>query len=440
MKIFSNFFINILFVLVDKGSGFCIHFFLLFTCGCLSVSFILIDHNKCNPLQLTSIKDYSGYQKLYSTIKLLYRDKNQKWISPKSGYPAHPNAKKNNLSFFCKKIAGTHTFPKCTFESFKNCNMKFPSPVPVKWLASLINAELAGDENLEATGINEIHSVEKGDVVFVDHPKYYNKCLNSAASIIIINKKTEVPGGKTLLVTPEPFEAYTAIVKHFNAFVPATQMISDTAVIGKDTVIMPNVFIGNKVNIGSGCILHPNVVVYDNCTIGNNVIIHSGTVVGSDAFYFNTKKNREVWFKKMQSCGRVIIEDDVELGACCTIDRGVSADTKIGKGSKLDNQVHLAHEVVLGKNCLIAAQVAIAGATVLGDGVTLWGQVGVSKTLKLGDNVTVLAQSGLGEDIEDGKIYFGTPAGPALQKQKELVWIKRIPEIWEKVKDLTGNT
>ena len=317
--------------------------------------------------------------------------------------------------------------------------MKFPSPVPVKWLASLINAELSGDENAEATGINEIHSVEKGDVVFVDHPKYYNKCLNSAASIIIINKKMEVPGGKTLLVAPEPFEAYAAIVKHFNAFVPATQMISDTAVIGKDTVIMPNVFIGNKVYIGSGCILHPNVVVYDNCVIGNNVIIHSGAIIGSDAFYFNTKKNRQVWFKKMQSCGRVIIEDDVELGACCTIDRGVSADTRIGQGSKLDNQVHLAHEVVLGKNCLIAAQVAIAGATVLGDGVTLWGQVGVSKTLKVGNNATVLAQSGLGENIEDGKIYFGTPAVPALQKQKELVWIKRIPEIWEKVKDLPRN-
>jgi UDP-3-O-[3-hydroxymyristoyl] glucosamine N-acyltransferase len=317
--------------------------------------------------------------------------------------------------------------------------MKLPAPVSIKWIASLINAELLGNENAEATGINEIHSVEEGDIVFVDHPKYYSRCLNSAASFIIINKKTEVPEGKTLLVVEEPFDAYSKIVKYFNAFVPAKKMISDTAVIGKDTVVMPNVFIGNNVSIGNNCIIYPNVSVYDNCIIGNNVVVHSGAVIGIDAFYFNTKKNRNVWFKKMQSCGRVVIEDDVEIGANCTIDRGVSADTKIGQGSKLDNLVHIGHEVVLGKNCLIATQVGIAGATKLGDGVTLWGQVGLSKTLKLGNNVTVLAQSGVGEDIEDNKVYFGSPAVPALQKQKELVWVKRIPEIWEKIKNLPGK-
>ena len=317
--------------------------------------------------------------------------------------------------------------------------MKLPAPVSIKWIASLINAELQGNENAEATGINEIHSVEEGDIVFVDHPKYYSKCLNSAASFIIINKRTEVPEGKSLLVVEDPFEAYSKIVKHFNPFVPATKMISDTAVIGKDTVIMPNVFIGNNVSVGDNCIIHPNVSIYDNCVIGNNVVIHSGTVIGSDAFYFNSKKNRDVWFKKMQSCGRVVIEDDVEIGANCAIDRGVSADTRIGRGSKLDNLIHIAHEVELGKNCLVASQVGIAGATKLGDGVTLWGQAGVSKTLKLGNNVTILAQSGVGEDIEDNKVYFGSPAMPALERQKQLVWIKRIPEIWEKVKDLPGK-
>jgi UDP-3-O-[3-hydroxymyristoyl] glucosamine N-acyltransferase len=317
--------------------------------------------------------------------------------------------------------------------------MKLTTPVSIKWIASLIDAEILGNENAEATGINEIHSVEEGDIVFVDHPKYYNKCLNSAASFIIINKKTEVPHGKTLLVVEEPFEAYSKIVKHFSPFVPATKMISDSAVIGNNTVLMPNVFIGNNVRIGDNTIIYPNVSIYDNCVIGNNVVIHSGTVIGSDAFYFNSKKKRDVWYKKMQSCGRVVIEDDVEIGANCTIDRGVSADTRIGKGSKLDNLIHIAHEVELGKNCLIASQVGIAGATKLGDGVTVWGQAGISKTLKLGNNVTVLAQSGLGKDIKDNKIYFGSPAVPALEKQKELVWIKRIPEIWEKVKDLEGK-
>lgn len=317
--------------------------------------------------------------------------------------------------------------------------MKFPAPVSVKWIASLINAEVLGNENAEATGINEIHSVEEGDIVFVDHPKYYDKCLRSNATFIIINKKEDVPAGKTLLVVEEPFEAYSKIVDHFNAFIPAEKMISDTATIGKDTVVMPNVFIGNNVSIGNNCILHPSVCIYDNCVIGNNVVIHSGTVIGSDPFYFNTKKNRQVWFKKMPPCGRVIIEDDVEIGANCTIDKGVSADTKIGQGSKLDNLVHLGHEVIIGKNCLLAAQVAIAGAVKVGNGVTIWGQAGISKTLSIGDNAVIMAQSGVPGDLEANKSYWGSPTQEALTKQRELVWIKRIPEIWEKIKDLPGK-
>lgn len=317
--------------------------------------------------------------------------------------------------------------------------MKFPAPVSAKWIASLIKAELAGDENSFVTGINEIHSVEEGDIVFVDHPKYYSKCLNSAAGFIIINKKMEPPPGKTLLVTEDPFTAYSKIVDHFMPFVPSAKMISNSSTIGAGTVCMPNVFIGNNVVIGSNCIIHPNVSIYDNTLIGDNVVIHSGTVIGSDAFYFNSKKNREMWYKKMQSCGRVIIEDDVEIGANCTIDRGVSADTKVGKGSKLDNLVHLAHEVVVGKNCLIAAQVGIAGATRLGDGVTIWGQAGLNKTLHIGNNVTILAQSGVGDDVADGNVYFGSPAMPALQAQKQLVWIKRIPEIWERLGEITNK-
>ena len=314
--------------------------------------------------------------------------------------------------------------------------MKFPAPVSVKWLASLISAEVLGNENAEARGINEIHSVEEGDIVFVDHPKYYDKCLGSAATIIIINKKTDVPEGKTLLVTEEPFEAYSKIVNHFNPFVPSKKLISDTAVIGIDTVIMPNVFIGNNVSVGNNCIIHPQVSIYDNSIIGNNVVIHSGAVIGSDAFYLNSKKNREVWFKKMPGGGRVVIEDDVEIGANCTIDRGVSADTKIGKGSKLDNLVHLGHEVIVGKNCIIAAQVGIAGGTKLGDGVTLWGQVGVNKTIEIGDNAVVMGQAGITRSIEGNKTYWGTPIEEFYSKRKELVLIKRLPEIWDKIKNL----
>jgi UDP-3-O-[3-hydroxymyristoyl] glucosamine N-acyltransferase len=315
--------------------------------------------------------------------------------------------------------------------------MKFLSPVPVQWIAELIDAAVTGNINGLATGINEIHKVETGDLVFVDHPKYYEKCINSDASFIIINKEAAVPQGKALLICAEPFEAYLKIVKHFRPFAASHQLISESAIIGEGTVLMPGAFVGNHVTIGKNCIIHPNVSIYDYTVIGNNVIIQSGTVIGSDAFYYNTKKNRDVWYKKMESCGRVVIEDDVEIGAACTIDKGVSHDTVIGRGTKFDNQVHIGHDSVIGKNCLFAAQVGVAGAVEIKDGVVLWGQVGVSKTLTIGENAVVYAQSGVPDSIEGNKSYFGTPVEDALQKKKELVWVKRIPEMWEKLKNLS---
>ena len=315
--------------------------------------------------------------------------------------------------------------------------MKFPAPVTVQWLADLISAEVVGDANKYATGINEIHKVEEGDVVFVDHPKYYDACLKSAATHIIINtKNVTLPEGKTLLYVEQPFEAYLKIVNHFRPFTPASQPISHSAQIGEGTVVMPNVFIGKEVSIGNNCIIHANVTINDYTQIGNNVVIQAGTVIGSDAFYYNTKKNRDVWYKRMQSCGNVIIEDDVEIGAGCTIDRGVTASTRIGRGTKMDNMVHIGHDSNIGKNCLFAAQVGIAGAVVIEDGVVLWGQVGVSKTLTIGENTVVYAQSGVPASLEKNKVYFGSPAEDAKAKMKELVWIKRIPEIWEKLKNI----
>jgi UDP-3-O-[3-hydroxymyristoyl] glucosamine N-acyltransferase len=314
--------------------------------------------------------------------------------------------------------------------------MKFPSPVSANWIADFINAKISGDKNSFAIGINEIHKVKTGDIVFVDHPKYYEACLNSAATFIIINADKKVPEGKTLFIVDDPFEAYLKIVNHFKPFVASEKMISASAKIGKNSITMPNVFIGNNVIVGDNCIIHPNVVIYDDCVVGNHVEIHSGTIIGSDAFYFNTKKNRENWYKKMQSCGQVIIHDHVEIGANCTIDRGVSDSTIIGRGTKMDNLIHVGHDVVMGKNCLIAAQVGIAGGTTLGDGVTLWGQVGVNKTITVGDNAVVMGQGGVTSSIEGNKTYWGTPIQEFFAKRKELVLIKRLPEIWEKTKGL----
>lgn len=311
--------------------------------------------------------------------------------------------------------------------------MRLDKPVPVKWIADFIGAEIAGNAAASATGINEIHKVEKGDIVFVDHPKYYDTCINSAATVIIINKNTGYPDGKTLLIVNDPFEAYLKLVNHFRPFAPSTKNISDSASVGVNTVIMPNSFIGNYVQIGNDCIIHPNVTILDHCLIGNNVIIQAGTVIGSDAFYYNKKTNRDIHYKKMNSCGRVVIEDHVEIGANCTIDRGVSGDTLVGAGTKIDNLVHIGHDTEIGKNCLFAGQVGIAGATKIEDNVILWGQVGVSKTLTIGEGAVLYAQSGAPTSLEGGKNYFGSPAVDAKEKMKELVWIKRIPQLWEKV-------
>lgn len=324
-----------------------------------------------------------------------------------------------------------------TFEAENLIVMKFPSPVTLQVIADLIHAEIVGDSRVAASGINEIHKVEKGDLCFVDHPKYYDACLQSEATHIIINTKdVTVPHGKNLLYVTDPFEAYLTIVNHYRPFTPATRPISDTSAIGEDTIIMPNVFIGKDVVIGKRCVIHPNVSIMDYTVIGDNVVIQAGAVIGSDAFYYNTKKQRDVWYKRMQSCGNVIIEDDVEIGAGCTIDRGVTASTFIGRGTKMDNMVHIGHDTHVGKNCLFAAQVGIAGATIIEDGVTLWGQVGVSKTLTIGANAVVLAQSGVPSSLKGNKTYFGYPAEDASVKRRELVWIKRIPEMWEKLKSL----
>jgi UDP-3-O-[3-hydroxymyristoyl] glucosamine N-acyltransferase len=317
--------------------------------------------------------------------------------------------------------------------------MKFPFPVKVEWMAELISARIVGDTDGLISGINEIHRVEPGDLVFVDHPKYYDTCLKSAASFIIIDQEVENRFDKTLLVCAQPFEAYLTIVKHFKPFVASSETISATSVIGAGTIIMPGAFVGNHVTIGTNCVIHPNVTIYDHTIIGNNAVIHAGATIGADAFYFNGKKNRELWYKKMLSCGRVIIEDDVEVGANTCIDRGVTHDTIIGAGTKMDNLVQVGHDVAIGRNCIIAAHVGIAGATTIGNGVMLWGQVGVNKTLTIGDNVQVFAQSGVGHDLEAGKIYFGSPASEASIKKRELVWLKRLPEMWDKIRKLEGK-
>jgi len=312
--------------------------------------------------------------------------------------------------------------------------MKLPAPVSVYWLAEFTGAALRGRTDADATGLNEIHKVQPGDVSFVDHPKYYDRCLSSPATVVIINADVPPPDGKTILFHPDPFAAYVSLVKHFAPFQPSTETVSSTAQIGEGTHLEPGVFVGRNVRIGRDCLIHPGVVIMAGTTIADRVIIGSGTTVGSDAFYYKRRTERAAQWDKLESCGRVIIEDDVEIGAGCTIDRGVSGDTIIGAGTKMDNAVHIGHGVLIGKNCLIAAQVGIAGKTILEDEVILWGQVGVNKSLTIGKGAVVYAQSGVPASIEGGKVYFGSPVEDARAKMKELALLKRLPEMWDRLR------
>ncbi len=300
--------------------------------------------------------------------------------------------------------------------------MKFTTAQTLEQIASLIEVAYVGDPKFLITGINEIHVVTPGDIVFVDHPKYYEKALNSKATTILINKEVACPEGKSLLISDDPFRDFNKITKHFNPFIASNSGISESARIGENTIVQPNVFIGNHVSIGTNCIIHPNVTIYDHCVIGDHVTIHANTVLGGDAFYY---KNRPSGFDKLLSGGRVVIENHVDIGASCTIDKGVTGDTTIKEGTKIDNQVHVGHDTVIGKKCLIASQTGIAGCVVIEDEVTIWGQVGTTSGIRIGKGAVILGQTGVTKSVEGGKSYFGTPVAESREKLQEMAQIKR---------------
>lgn len=308
--------------------------------------------------------------------------------------------------------------------------MKFRYPISASELASQIGAQCIGNGNIQLFGINEIHRVEDGDVTFCDNSKYLKKALDSAATCILVNEKFEALENKVLLLVEKPFATFSNLSKEVRGEVVSDQMIHESVVIGESSCIMPGVFIGANSSIGKNCFIHPNVTLYDGCTIGDNVIIHSGTVIGADAFYYQKSNG----YNKLHSCGSVRIENDVEIGANCTVDRGVTSDTIIGQGTKIDNLVQIGHDTVIGRNCLFASQVGIAGVVTVEDDVILWGQVGVQKDLTIGKGAVVLGQSGLAKSLKGGITYFGSPVREAREKMRELALIKQLPSIIQELK------
>lgn len=302
--------------------------------------------------------------------------------------------------------------------------MTFNQPISIRQIATKIKAEIIGDDTLNALGINEIHQVRKGDITFSDVRKYFDAALKSDATFLILNERIDnLPEGKVVLLHPNPFEAYDSIVRQHRPFDPLSENIAPSAFIHESVIIEPNVVIGNHVRIDVGCYIQANVVIHDYTRIGKNCQIGAGTIIGTDAFYF--KKNPE-GFKKWRSGGRVVIEDNVDIGAGCTINKGVSGDTTIGAGTKIDCQVHIGHDARIGKNCLIAAQAGISGNTVLEDEVVVYGQVGIAQNLRIGAKAVILAKSGVSKDLEGGKAYFGYPAQEAREAYKELATLRQL--------------
>ncbi|MCB9223584.1 MAG: UDP-3-O-(3-hydroxymyristoyl)glucosamine N-acyltransferase [Crocinitomicaceae bacterium] len=306
--------------------------------------------------------------------------------------------------------------------------MKFKTATTLSELAEFLGHPFKGDANLVITGINEIHKVEPGDIVFVDHPKYYQKALNSKADVILIDKDVEFPEGKGIIICEKPFDEFNKITKHHNPYRAWNAAIGDNFSIGTNTIIHPNAVIGHNVSIGDNCIIHAGAIICDHTEIGNEVIIGPNTVIGHDAFYYKKKSDG---YDRLHSCGKTVICDRVEIGALSTIDKGVSGDTIIGEGTKIDNQVHIGHDTVIGKHCLFAANVGIAGCVTIKNNVILWGQVGVVSDVVIEDGCVVYGQSGVGKNLEAGKTYLGSPCDEARTKFKEIAAIRKLPSIIE---------
>ena len=299
--------------------------------------------------------------------------------------------------------------------------MTFTKPQTLRSISEIIGAKMIGDENFPVLGTNEIHRVKSGEIVFVNHPKYYDKALNSAATIILIDKVVDCPAGKALLVSEDPFRDFNKINSHFTKITNFGETLHELEV-GEGTQIHSSVVIGNNVKIGNNCIIFPNVVIGDRTEIGDNVIIQSGTVLGGDAFYYRKLDGN---FDRLISVGNVVIENNVEIGNNCTIDRGVTDSTIIGEGSVLDNQIQIGHDTIIGKKCLIASLVGIAGCCNIEDEVTIWGQVGMASGVRVASGTVLLGKTGVNKDLKKGT-YFGQLAEEFKEYLKKEIKIKNL--------------
>ena len=287
---------------------------------------------------------------------------------------------------------------------------------------------IVGDNSAVITGINELHSVKKGDLSFVDNERYYGRAVASEATVLLINNSSiQCPEEKAFIITDDPLRDYIAVVDHFVHFSPQSTPIHPSAQIGEGTIIQPLVFIGENVKIGKNCIIHSNVSIYAGTVIGDNVVIHSNSTIGADACYF--QKRTEGWIK-FTSCGDTYIGNNVEIGCNCCIDRGVSGTTYIDDGCIFDNLVQVGHDTHIGKRTLLGSQCGVAGCTYIDDDCKIWAKAAVNKDLYIAKGTVLLACSAIDKDVkEEGRTLFGMPAGDASAKWREMAMLRKMPEL-----------
>lgn len=312
--------------------------------------------------------------------------------------------------------------------------MIFPAPIALEDLLKLLrrSVKVIGTPQGPVKGLNEYHSVQEGELTFADCDKYYRKVLESKASFVLLNKEMETyPEDKVVIISEDPLLDYLDVVHHYVEFHPQTLAIHPDAEIGEGTIIQPLVFIGEDVKIGKNCIIHSNVSIYGHTVIGDNVVIHSNTTIGGDACYFQKRPDRWV---KFDSCGRVEIGSDVEIGCSCCIDRGVSGTTYIGDGTVFDNFVQIGHDTHIGKRVLLGAQCGIAGCSFIDDDCKIWAKASVNSNVYIAKHTVLYALSAVDKNIqEEGRTLFGVPADDVQKKWKEMAYQRNLSTLFEDV-------
>jgi UDP-3-O-[3-hydroxymyristoyl] glucosamine N-acyltransferase len=324
-------------------------------------------------------------------------------------------------------------------------------------IARHLQGEVTGDDSIPLTGFSPADRSRPGDLTFAENDSYLQRADSSAASAVIVDRRSQGRSSKALVRVDNVRVAYAKVMplffpeKRFPAGIHPSAVVAASARIDPSAHIGPACVIGEEVEIGAGCVLEaldfvgegcrlgrdvrlfPNVTLYNRTEVGNRVRIHAGTVVGADGFGYVEEGSTHI---KVPQIGQVIIRDDVELGAQVAVDRGALGPTVIGEGTKVDNLVQIAHNVGIGANCMIVAQTGIAGSTKIGDDVTLGGQCGVSGHLRLGNGVSVAAQSGVMRNLRDGESVLGTPAVPDRQAKRQIIALQHLPDLRRQFQDL----